>query len=197
MTPSRGAARVGRAGPGIPARIQEETLMAGRTVKMRGTPLPVQGPELRVGERAPDFKLHQRGPDGLRDVSLRDFSGKTLVLSVVPSLDTPVCEAQTKRFNEEAARLPGSVAVLTVSMDLPFAQARFCGEKGIDRIQTASDHRDAGFGRAYGTLIEPLRLEARALFVVGANGNLTHVQYVPEVTEHPDYDAALAAARRG
>jgi thiol peroxidase len=116
---------------------------------------------------------------------------------VLPSLDTPVCEAQTKRFDEEAARLPANVAVLTVSMDLPFAQARFCGDKGIDRVQTASDHRDAGFGRAYGTLIEPLRLEARALFVVGADGHLKHVQYVPEVTEHPDYDAALAAARRG
>ncbi|MCI0546208.1 MAG: thiol peroxidase [Candidatus Rokubacteria bacterium] len=171
--------------------------MSTRTVKMRGTPLPVAGPELRAGDRAPDFKLHQRGPEGLRDVSLRDFAGKTLVLSVVPSLDTPVCEAQTKRFNEEAARLPASVAVLTVSMDLPFAQARFCGEKGIDRVQAASDHRDAGFGRDYGTLIEPLRLEARALFVVGGDGHLKHVEYVPEVTEHPDYDAALAAARRG
>ena len=119
------------------------------------------------------------------------------MLSVVPSLDTPVCEAQTKRFNEEAARLPANVAILTVSMDLPFAQARFCGANGVDRVQTASDHRDAGFGRAYGTLIEPLRLEARALFVVGKDGHLKHVQYVPEVTEHPDYDAALAAARRG
>jgi thioredoxin-dependent peroxiredoxin len=171
--------------------------MAGRTVKMRGNPLPVAGPELRVGDRAPDFKLHQRGPEGLRDVTLRDFAGKTLVLSVVPSLDTPVCEAQTKRFNDEAGKLPGNVAVLTVSMDLPFAQARFCGQHGVDRIQAASDHRDAGFGRAYGTLIEPLRLEARALFVVGPDGQLKHVQYVPEVTEHPDYDAALGAARRG
>ena len=169
--------------------------MAGRTVKMRGTPLPVAGPELHTGDRAPDFKLHQRGPDGLRDVSLHDFAGKTLVLSVLPSLDTPVCEAQTKRFDEEAAKLPANVAVLTVSMDLPFAQARFCGDEKIERVQTASDHRDASFGRAYGTLIEPLRLEARALFVVGPDGHLKHVQYVPEVTEHPNYDAALAAAR--
>jgi len=171
--------------------------MSGRTVKMRGNPLPVAGPELHAGDRAPDFKLHQRGPDGLRDVTLHDFSGKTLLLSVVPSLDTPVCEAQTKRFNEEAGRLSGNVAILTVSMDLPFAQARFCGANGVDRIQTASDHRDATFGRAYGTLIEPLRLEARALFVVGKDGHLKHVQYVPEVTEHPDYEAALAAARHG
>ncbi len=171
--------------------------MAGRTVKMRGTPLPVAGPELHAGDPAPDFKLHQRGPEGLRDVTLRDFAGKTLLLSVVPSLDTPVCEAQTKRFDEEAARLPGDVAILTVSMDLPFAQARFCGEKGVDRLQTASDHRDGSFGRAYGTLIEPLRLEARAVFVVGRDGRLRHVEYVPEVTEHPHYDSALAAARRG
>jgi thiol peroxidase len=162
---------------------------------MRGNPLSVAGPELRPGDRAPDFRLHQRGPDGLRDVSLGDFAGKTLVLSVVPSLDTPVCEAQTKRFNDEAARLPASVAVLTVSMDLPFAQARFCGDKGIERVQTASDHRDGSFGRAYGTLIEPLRLEARAVFVVGPDGKLRHVEYVPEVTEHPSYDAALSAAR--
>lgn len=169
--------------------------MAQRTVKMRGNPLPVAGPELRVGDKAPDFKLHQRGPDGLRDVTLGDFAGKTLILSVVPSLDTPVCEMQTKKFNEAAATLPPSVAVLTVSMDLPFAQARFCGEKGVDKVQTASDHRDAGFGRAYGTLIEPLRLEARAVFVVGPEGRLTHAEYVPEVTEHPNYDAALAAAR--
>jgi thioredoxin-dependent peroxiredoxin len=169
--------------------------VAQRTVKMRGTPLPVAGPELRVGDTAPDFTLHQRGPDGLRDVALKDFAGKTLILSVVPSLDTPVCEMQTKRFNEAAAGVPGSVAILTVSMDLPFAQARFCGDKGVDKVQTASDHRDASFGRAYGTLIEPLRLEARAVFVVGSDRRLKHVEYVPEVTEHPNYDAALAAAR--
>jgi thiol peroxidase len=174
----------------------EDTTMATRTVTMRGTPLPVAGPELRVGDRAPAFKLHQRGPDGLRDVTLADFAGRTLLLSVVPSLDTPVCEMQTKRFDDEAAALPADVAVLTVSMDLPFAQARFCGDKGVSRIQTASDHRDAAFGRSYGTLIEPLRLEARAVFVVGPDGTLRHVQYVPEVTTEPDYQAALAAVRR-
>src|SRR5437016_158566 len=104
--------------------------MAERTVTMRGNPLPVAGPELHPGDRAPDFKLHQRSPDGLKDVTLADFAGKTLILSVVPSLDTPVCEIQTKRFNEEASSLPYGTEVLTVSMDLPFAQARFCGEKG-------------------------------------------------------------------
>jgi len=169
--------------------------MAERTVTMRGNPLPLAGPQLNVGDRAPDFKLHQRSPEGLKDVSLADFAGKTLILSVVPSLDTPVCEMQTKKFNEEITALPSNVEVLTVSMDLPFAQARFCSEKSTHHIQTASDHRDASFGRAYGTLIEPLRLEARAVFVVGPDGTLRHVEYVPEVTDQPDYDAALAAAR--
>jgi thiol peroxidase len=169
--------------------------MAGRTVKMRGNPLPVAGPELHAGDRAPDFKLHQRGPDGLRDVTLHDFSGKTLLLSVVPSLDTPVCEAQTKRFNEEAARLPGNVAMLTVSMDLPCAQARLRGANGVDRVQTASDHRVA---LAAALLLSGAVLTREtALFVVGADGHLKHVQYVPEVTEHPNYDTALAAAKHG
>lgn len=169
--------------------------MAERTVTMRGTPLPVVGPELKVGDSAPDFRLHQRSPEGLKDVTLADFAGKTLILSVVPSLDTPVCEMQTLKFNEEITGLPSNVEVLTVSMDLPFAQARFCNEKSAHHVQTASDHRDASFGRAYGTLIEPLRLEARAVFVVGPDRTLKHVEYVPEVTEQPNYDAALAAAR--
>jgi thiol peroxidase len=162
---------------------------------MRGNPLPVAGPELHVGDKAPDFKLHQRGPDGLRDVTLADFADKTVVLSVVPSLDTPVCEVQTKKFNDEAASLPYNVDVLTVSMDLPFAQARFCGDKGIHTIHTASDHRDASFGEAYGVLIEPLRILSRSVFVIGPDGTLKYVQYVPEVTEEPDYSAALAVAR--
>jgi thioredoxin-dependent peroxiredoxin len=170
--------------------------MAERTTKMRGNPLPLVGPELLVGDPAPDFKLHQRGPDGLRDVTLEDFEGKTVVLSVVPSLDTPVCEIQTKKFNDEVVGLPANVEVLTVSMDLPFAQARFCNDKGTHHVKTASDHRDATFGQAYGTLIEPLRIESRAVFVVGPDRTLKHVEYVPEVTDQPDYDAALAAARQ-
>ena len=169
--------------------------MSDRTTNMRGNALPLVGPELKVGDAAPDFKLVQRSPDGLKDLSLADFEGKTLVLSVVPSLDTPVCEIQTKRFNDDVVGLPSSVDVLTVSMDLPFAQARFCGDKGTHHIQTASDHRDANFGAAYGTLIEPLRLESRAVFVIGPDKNLAYVQYVPEVTDEPDYDSALAAAR--
>jgi thioredoxin-dependent peroxiredoxin len=169
--------------------------MEQRTVTMRGTSLPLAGPELHPGDTAPDFKLVQRGSEGLKDVSLADYEGKTLILSVVPSLDTPVCERQTLRFNDEVLSLPADVEVLTVSMDLPFAQARFCMDKGAHQVQTASDHRDAAFGHAYGTLIEPLRLECRAVFVVGPDGKLRHAQYVPEVTDLPDYDAALAAAR--
>ena len=169
--------------------------MGERTTTMRGNPLPLAGPELQIGDPAPDFKLHQRAPEGLKDVSLEDYEGKTLILSVVPSLDTPVCEMQTKKFNDEIVGMPSSVEVLTISMDLPFAQARFCSDKGTHHVQTASDHRDGTFGQAYGTLIEPLRLESRALFVVGPDKTLKHVEYVPEVTEQPNYDAALSAAR--
>ncbi len=169
--------------------------MVQRPLLCKGNPIPVSGQELKPGDKAPDFCLHQAGEGGLKDVTLADYAGKTLILSVVPSVDTPVCELQTVRFNEELAKLPDSVKVLTVSMDLPFAQARFCGEKGTDRVEAASDHRDANFAQAYGTLLEPLRLEARAVFVVQPDGTLKHVEYVPEVTDHPNYDAALAAAK--
>ena len=169
--------------------------MAQRTVKMRGNPLPVAGPELRVGDTAPDFKLHQRGPDGLRDVTRGDFGGKTLILSVVPSLDTPVCEMQTKKFNEAAAKLPAGVAVLTVSMDLPFAQKRFCGNFGLKNVSMLSDHRSGSFGENYGTLIPDLRIHSRAIFVVDGDQTLQHVEYVRQVGDHPDYEAALKAAR--
>lgn len=169
--------------------------MSERTVKMRGTPLALVGPELRVGDRAPDFTLIQRGPEGLREITWDDFEGKNVVLSVVPSLDTPVCERQTVRFNDEVISLPANVEVLTVSMDLPFAQARFCTEKGTHQVQTASDHRTAEFGEAYGVLIEPLRLLARSVFLVDANRQIRYVEYVPEVTDQPDYDRVLAAAR--
>lgn len=162
-----------------------------RTVTMKGNPLELEGPELRPGDRAPDFRLH--GKD-LSEVTLGDFTGKAVILSVVPSLDTGVCAMQTKRFNEEASRLPDSVRILTVSCDLPFAQARFCGANDIT-IPTASDHRDVSFGRAYGTLIPSLRIECRALFVVDASGTIRHAEYVPEVTNEPNYDAALSVAR--
>ncbi len=170
--------------------------MSDRTVTLRGNAFPVEGPELHPGDMAPDFMLQQQTPEGLRDVTLDNFAGKTVLLSVVPSLDTSVCALQTRKFNERAAQLPSDVAVLTVSADLPFAQGRFCGAEGIDKLQTASDHRDMSFGKAYGVLIGagPLqRVLARAVFVVGPDRKVRYVQYVPEISSEPDYNAALAA----
>ena len=171
--------------------------MSTRSVTLKGSPIAVDGPELKTGDKAPDFTLQANTADGLKDISLADFAGKTLVLSVVPSLDTPVCATQTRTFNLKAAQLPENVAVLTVSTDLPFAQGRFCGAENIDKLQTASDHRDANFGKAYGVLIAegPLqRVLARSIFVVGPDGTLKHVEYVPEIASEPNYDAALSAA---
>jgi len=159
-------------------------------VTLNGNPVTLLGPELGPGDPAPDFTVVDRE---MAPVTLADSAGKTRLISVVPSLDTPICELQTKRFHEEAARLPGSVAILTISMDLPFAQQRFCTTQGIDRIQVLSDHRDASFGTAYGVLIKELRLLARSIFVVGPDDVIRYVQIVPEVTEHPDYEAALQA----
>ncbi|MBI5443065.1 MAG: thiol peroxidase [Deltaproteobacteria bacterium] len=161
-------------------------------VTMRGNPVTLLGPALKPGDRAPDFMLL----DGsLKPVRLADFAGRTKLISVVPSLDTPVCELQTKRFQEEAAKLPPGVDVLTVSMDLPFAQSRFCSAHGTDRIRVLSDFNDASFGRAYGVLLKELRLLARALFVAGPDDVLRHVEIVPEIGNHPDYEAALARVR--
>ena len=158
---------------------------------MRGNPLTLIGPELKAGDKAPDFKLVD---NGLKNVSLADTGQNVRIISVVPSLDTPVCDAQTKRFNEEAAKLPG-VDILTVSMDLPFAQKRWCGAFGVDKVKMLSDHRDGSFGSNYGTLIKDLRIESRAIFVLDKNNTIRHAEYVKEVAEHPNYDTALAAAR--
>jgi len=157
-----------------------------------GGPLTLVGPEVKAGDKAPDFTVLD---NGLGAKSLKDFAGKTVVLSVTPSLDTAVCDAQLRRFNQAAAGLGDDVAVLNVSMDLPFANGRFCSVAGIDRALTLSDHRDASFGQAYGVLIKELRLLARAIFVVGKDGVVKHAEIVPEVTHHPDYDKALAAAK--
>ncbi len=167
-----------------------------RTTLLKGNPISVDGPELKAGDKAPDFTVQASAADGLGNVSLGDFAGKTVLLSVVPSLDTAVCALQTKKFNERAAQLPADVAVVTVSTDLPFAQARFCGAEGIEKLKAVSDHRDANFGKAYGVLITegPLsRVLSRAVFVIGPDGVLKHVQYVPEVATEPNYDAALAS----
>ena len=161
-------------------------------VTFKGNPLTVIGPEIKVGAKAPDF---QALAQDLSPVGLGQFKGKVLLISVVPSLDTPVCDAQTRRFNEEAAKLP-NIEILTVSMDLPFAQKRWCGAAGIDRVKVVSDHQDASFGRGYGVLIKELRLLSRAIFLVDGGGMIRYVEYVPEVTSHPNYDAALAAARQ-
>ena len=158
---------------------------------LKGNPLTLIGPELKAGDKAPDFNLVD---NGLKNVTLADTGNNVRILSVVPSLDTPVCDAQTKRFNEEAATLSG-VDILSVSMDLPFAQKRWCGAFGVDKIKMLSDHRDGSFGSHYGTLIKELRIESRAIFVLDRNNTVRHAEYVKEVAEHPNYDAALSAAR--
>ena len=158
---------------------------------MRGNPLTLIGPALAAGQKAPDFKLVD---NSLKDVTLADTGSQVRIISVVPSLDTPVCDAQTKRFNEEAAKLPG-VSIISISMDLPFAQKRWCGAFGVDKIKMLSDHRDGNFGSSYGTLIKDLRIESRAIFVLDKSNVIRHVEYVKEVADHPDYDTALAAAK--
>ena len=150
------------------------------------------GPELKVGDSAPDFSAVD---DSLKDVNLAGTGNGTRIFSVVPSLDTPVCDAQTKRFNEESARLPG-VQIFTVSMDLPFAQKRFCNSFALDNIRMLSDHRNGSFGEAYGTLIKDLRIHSRAIFVVGPDNKIRYVEYVPEVGSHPNYEAVLAAVTK-
>jgi thioredoxin-dependent peroxiredoxin len=160
---------------------------------MRGNPLTLVGPELKPGQKAPNVTLV--GKD-MKPVTLDQFKGKVKIIASVPSLDTPVCDAETRRFNEEASKLPGDVQVLTVSMDLPFAAARWCGAAGVDKVTTLSDYRGAQFGEKYGALIKELYLDARAIFVVDKNDNLVHVEYVKEVANQPNFDAALEAARK-
>jgi len=158
---------------------------------MRGNPLTLVGPELKAGDTAPDFSVLD---SSLKPVHLADTAGKTRIFSVVPSLDTPVCDAQTKRFNEEAAKL-GGVEIYTVSMDLPFAQKRFCNSFALDNVKMLSDHKDASFGTAWGTLIKELRILSRAIFVLDPDNKVKYVEYVPEVADSPNFEAALAAAK--
>ena len=163
---------------------------AGATT-MRGKPLTLVGPELKSGDKAPDFEAVN---DTLQPVNLAGTGQAVRIFSVIPSLDTPVCDAQTKRFNEEAAKMP-NVQIFTVSMDLPFAQKRWCGAFGVDKVKMLSDHRTGSFGEHYGTMIKELRVESRAIFVLDKDNTIKHVEYVKEVAEHPNYDAALTAAR--
>jgi thiol peroxidase len=166
--------------------------MTQRTVNFKGHPLALSGTEVKAGDKAPDFSLVT---NDLAEVSLKDYAGKVLILCSVPSLDTPTCDLETRRFNQEAVALGPDIRILTVSMDLPFAQKRWCGAAGVTAVQTLSDHRQASFGLGYGVLLEPLRLLARAVFVVDKGGVVAHAQIVPEVSSEPDYAAALAAAK--
>ncbi|MEE2703872.1 MAG: thiol peroxidase [Myxococcota bacterium] len=161
-------------------------------VTMRGNPLTLVGPELGTGDTAPEVTLLD---SALRDTTVGG-AGKVRIVSVVPSLDTPVCDLQTKRFNEEAGSLGDDIEVLSVSADLPFAQARWCTANAASAITTLSDHRSMAFGEAFGTLVKELRLDARAIFVIDRAGKLAHVEYVGEIAEHPDYDAAVSAAKQ-
>jgi thiol peroxidase len=162
-------------------------------VTLGGQPRTLLGPEVRAGDRAPDFTLVDTDLKPWNFYS--ETAGRVRLLSVVPSLDTGVCDLQTRRFEQECKNLPEGVVVLTVSMDLPFAQKRWQKEAGAEHIKLLSDHMDGSFGLTYGTLIKEMRVEARSVFVVDRNARVTYVQYVPEVTQHPDYDRALAAVR--
>ena len=162
-------------------------------ITMKGNPLTLVGPKLSAGDAAPDVEVLD---NDLNPVKLSSFKEKVCILSIVPSLDTPVCDLQTRRFNDEAGKLGDDVAILTISMDLPFAQKRWCGAAGADKVATFSDHRNAAFGEAYGVLIKELRLLARAIFVVDKQGTIQYCQLVKEVTEEPDYDAALDAVKK-
>lgn len=161
-------------------------------VTFKNGPVTLIGNEVKVGDQAPNFTVLA---NDLSAVSLNDAAGKIRLFSVVPSLDTGVCDAQTRKFNEVAAELGDNVMIYTVSMDLPFAQKRWCGSAGIDKVQTVSDHRDASFGEAYGVHIKELRLLTRSIFVVDADDKVAYVEYVPEATDHPNYEAAIEAVK--
>jgi thioredoxin-dependent peroxiredoxin len=164
---------------------------SNRTTILGGKSFALAGSALKAGDPAPDFDVVDAS---LQPINLAKTGAGVRILSVVPSLDTPVCDAQTKRFEDEAAKLPG-IRIFTVSMDLPFAQKRWCGNFGINHVGMLSDHRTGSFGEKYGTLIPDVRIESRAIFVLDNENKLRHVEYVPEVGSHPNYEAALEAAR--
>ena len=161
-------------------------------ITFKQNPITLIGNEVKVGDTAPDFTVLA---NDLSPVTLQDSKGKTRLISVVPSLDTGTCDTQTRKFNESAAELGEDVVILTVSNDLPFAQKRWCAAAGIESVQTLSDHRDLSFGKAYGVAIEELRLLTRSIFVVDSNDKVTYVEYVPEATEHPNYEKAIEAVK--
>jgi len=161
-------------------------------VTFGGKEVTLLGNEVKVGDKAPDFTVRA---NNLSRVTLENSKGTVRIISVVPSIDTEVCDQQTLRFNQEAANLEG-VTILTVSVDLPFAQKRWCGAAGVDKVQTVSDYRDQNFGEAYGVLIKEFRLLTRAIFVIDKNDQVTYVEYVSEATHHPNYEAAIEAAKQ-
>jgi len=163
-----------------------------RIVTMKGNPLALVGNKVSVGETAPDFVVID---NNLTPVKFSSFRGRICIISSVPSLDTPVCDLETKMFNEEAGRLEKDVVILTISMDLPFAQKRWCAAAGVDKVQTLSDHRDASFGNAFGVLIGDLRLLARAVFLVDQKGAIRYIQLVKEITNEPNYEEIWAALK--
>ena len=163
------------------------------TVKMAGNVMPLEGDLVKVGQKAPEFTALD---NEMNPKSLKDYAGKVVVLASVPSLDTPVCDMEVRRFNTEAAALSSDVKILAISCDLPFAQARWCGAAGVEAVQTLSDHRNVDFGKKYGVLLAPLRLLTRAVFVVDKQGVVVHAQIVPEATNEPDYAAVLEAVKK-
>lgn len=162
-------------------------------VTFKGSPLTLVGSEIKTGTKAPDFTVLD---NTLKAVGLKDFAGKAKLISVTPSLDTPVCDTQARRFNVEASKLPDSVVVMNISMDLPFAISRFCTTAGIERVKTFSDHREASFGQAYGVLIKELRLLARAVFLIDASDTVRYCEVVGEMTGSVDFDRALEETSR-
>ncbi len=166
--------------------------MSERTnvVKMKGNPLTLVGDEVKVGDTARDFEVL----DGnLAPVKLSSFAGKVVVVTSVPSIDTPVCDMETRRFNQEATKLGDDVVILTISMDLPFAQKRWCAAAGVENVKVLSDFRDASFGNSFGVLIKELRLLARSVFIIDREGTVRYIQYVAETTEEPNYDEVIDA----
>lgn len=161
-------------------------------VTMKGNGIVLLGEDPQLGGKAPDFTCVD---NDLNPRTLADYAGKSIIISSVPSLDTPVCDLETRRFNREAENMADSVVILTISVDLPFAQKRWCGAAGVDRVVTLSDHRDTSFGIAYGVLIKDLRLLARAVFIVDAKGIIRYKQLVPEIAQEPNYEEVLRSLK--
>ncbi|NBV46081.1 MAG: thiol peroxidase [Planctomycetia bacterium] len=165
-------------------------------VTFKGNPLTLVGDEIKVGSPAPDFDLASYGASGMQHIRKADLLGKPVFISVVPSLDTPVCQVQTRAFNQRLAGLGDKVHALTVSLDLPFAMNRFCGAENITAMKTGSDYMDRSFGTRFGVLIDELKILARAVFILDAQGTVRYAQVVKEVASEPDYDTAVAALEK-